>query len=130
MNEVADPSAALALPWGLNDPPLPLFFSFNAARQRRNNPALIPSRRQNSAVTKPLLVCRRNSSRHIAALRFTRLFVIAGSSDQHQNDPIRATPRAAITPSADRLRLEDFKRFAKEHPERMKYPDTRADQAG
>lgn len=27
-------------------------------------------------------------------------------------------------------RLEDFKRFAKEHPERMKYPDTRADQAG
>ena len=27
-------------------------------------------------------------------------------------------------------RLEDFKRFAKEHPERMKDPDTRATQAG
>ena len=27
-------------------------------------------------------------------------------------------------------RLEDFKRFAKEHPERMQDPDTRAAQAG
>ena len=27
-------------------------------------------------------------------------------------------------------RLEDFKRFAKEHPERMKDPDTRGAQAG
>ncbi len=27
-------------------------------------------------------------------------------------------------------RLEDFKRFAREHPERMKDPDTRAAQAG
>ena len=32
--------------------------------------------------------------------------------------------------SAVAARLEDFKRFAKEHPERMKDPDTRGAQAG
>jgi len=46
---------------------------FNEDRQRRNKLALILSRRQNSGTDTPLLDCRENSSRHIAALRLIRL---------------------------------------------------------
>jgi hypothetical protein len=54
---------------------------FNDDRQRRNKLALIPSRRQNSGTDTPLLDCRENSFRHIAALRLIRLiFPIVRSS--------------------------------------------------
>jgi hypothetical protein len=60
--------------------------AFNDDRQRQNKLALIPSRRQNSCTDTPLLDWRKNSSRHIAALRLTRLiFSIVRSSNENQS---------------------------------------------
>jgi hypothetical protein len=52
------------------------FGELSAARQRRNSPALIPSRRQNSDAGTPLAACRENSSRQVVSLRFTRLVLL------------------------------------------------------
>jgi len=46
--------------------------SRNLNRQRRNKPALIPSRRQNSDTDRPLPACRDNNRRHPAAPRLIR----------------------------------------------------------